>query len=145
MKINMKKLLLIFTVTMLFSCDYFYVSKGSRLESVSKKESKFKNRLLGEYNPNKSVIKICDSVYSIPNIWVEKFRDDLDFYNYVLDMKLHFNQELNFKVMDTTFNYGYTQGRIIIRNKQVNKEKFSIIFEDKSSICRDTIVFSKAF
>ncbi len=126
------------------SCDFG--PKTETLKSRSKEEAIDKQRYLGEYTPNVRTLYLCGKLYKIQNIWLEKYRVDLDFYNYILDMELNFNLDNDFKILDSSFRKGYSQSRINLSNEKILQNDFSIEFINKNDRnCRDTITFRRNF
>ncbi len=157
-----KKVLIVFTIVLfllipvtilyLFQEGYLYTSKSSRLESISKKESKFRGRFIGEYIPNKKKLKLCNKTYDVPNIWVEKYRTDLEYLNFFMETDIDFrNHKIDYYILDNShksgIGYGSTKNKyaLIYRNKN-SEEVMTYVFNMESDLkCSDTIVFTKSF
>ena len=130
----------IITLCSIISCD---ISKGPRLESNSYLESRIKNRFIAKYKPNKSKICYCGDSLKIRKIWAEKYRSDLHFYNYILNLKLFFFEELDvkFKAKNNILSYANTQERIIVRDKNFIRDTIFFIVQAKSCQYNDTILY----
>ena len=146
-------LLAFLTVVYLFKAGYLYVSKGPRLESISKRESKFRGRFESDYIADKSTISLCDSVYNIGDSWSEKFREDIDFYNLFIETDVNFLLEkIEYNIFDdkkeeigSTGGYKLLKKGYSLFSRPDNLlNKFVVIFsKEGNQKCRDSIILTK--